>query len=1304
MQTAQPSGGSAGKPGAADLRPQPATPDPLRAPTRADGHDPLPPQETLDGNEAVARVAYRLSELIALYPITPATPMGEWADAWSAEGRPNLWGTPPAVVEMHSEGGAAGALHGALQTGVLATSFTASQGLLLMLPTLYKLAGELTPMVLHVAARAIASQGLSIFGDHGDLMAVRSAGCAILCSASVQEAGDFAAIASRAALLGRIPFLHGLDGFRTSHEIQKIHTLSDALLRQFIPAEAIEAHRQRALSPLHPVLRGTSQNPDLYFQGRETVNPFVTAVPALVQEAMDRFAALTGRQYGLYEYVGSPTAERVLVLMGSGCETAAETVAALQAAGEAVGVVKVRLFRPFAGERFTAVLPATTRAVAVLDRCKEAGAMAEPLALEVMAALQQHWPQLQPGAPLPEVIGGRYGLGSKEFTPAMVKAVLDNLRGALDPALPPPQRSFTVGIDDDVCHSSLAVDPGFVLEGDDPSAPAAPSLRGSSAGAAGAASQAALADRTAAPNEVRAIFYGLGADGTVGANKSTIKIIGEQTPLEVQGYFVYDSKKSGSVTISHLRFGPRPIRSPYLIQRPTFVACHQWDFVERFPLVEQLETGGTLLLNSPFEPAESWRRLPAPLRQRIRERQLQVWQINATRVAREAGMGPHINTVMQVCFFALSGVLPQDEAIQCIREAIRHSYGRKGEAVVAMNLRAVDASLDHLVPLPWRELPDPQEAPETAASGLAAAAPEAPAFVREVIAPQLALQGDRLPVSAMPCDGTWPTGTARWEKRNIATTVPTWHSDLCVQCGKCVMVCPHAVIRAKVAEPEALTTAPEGFRQAPARDPAFAGQAFTIQVAVEDCTGCSLCVEVCPARDRQQPRRKALEMVPQRPLREQGRAHWDFFLTLPEAPRETLNLHRIGQQQLQQPLFEFPGACAGCGETPYLKLASQLFGDRMLVANATGCSSIYGGNLPTTPWAKNGEGRGPAWSNSLFEDNAEFGLGMRLAVDQQRRMAEALLRQLAQLPDSETPNQAQGPEQAAPSQAVARATQTEPAIPMALAEAILAADQGDEAGIHEQRQRITELRRLLQVRPDAADPASATARLLAVSESLAKHSVWLVGGDGWAYDIGFGGLDHVLASGADVNVLVLDTEVYSNTGGQRSKSTPLAAVAKFAAGGKESPKKDLGLMAMTYGTVYVASVAMGARDEHTIRAFLEAESYPGPSLILAYSHCIAHGIDMAHGMAQQKLAVDTGRWLLYRYDPRRREPGESPLQLDSAPPKKDLAEQWASEQRFRLLRGGPGDRGRDLQQRARLERDRRLALYRALALPEQGPS
>jgi pyruvate-ferredoxin/flavodoxin oxidoreductase len=1206
-------------------------------------------QLTLDGNEAVARVAYRLSEVIALYPITPATPMGEWVDAACSKAIPNLWGAVPTVVELQSEGGAAGALHGALQGGTLACSFTASQGLLLMIPTLHKLAGELCPLVLHVASRALAAQALSIFGDHGDLMAVRGTGGAMLLSASVQEAADLAAIASRAALLGRLPVVHGFDGFRTSHEIQKVHTLPDALLQRLIPADAIAAHRRRALSPLHPVLRGTSQNPDVYFQARETVNPFLEAMPGLVQEAMDLFASLSGRQYHLFDYVGPADARRVLVQMGSGCETAEETLAALQASAQGAGLVKVRLYRPFAAACFVAALPASTAVVTVLDRCKEAGSVGEPLLLDVIAAIQEHWPQLHPGRPLPRVLGGRYGLGSKEFTPAMVKAVVDNMAGALDPSLPPPRNHFTVGIDDDVCHTSLPVDERFLLE-------AEASAPGPGAG------------------DVRAIVYGLGADGSVGANKSTIHIIGEHTDLHVQGYFVYDSKKAGSVTISHLRFGPRPIRAPYLIQCPTLVACHQWDFLERLPVADGLVNGGALLINSPYDAAGSWQRMPAALRQRIRERTLRVWIINAYRVAREAGMGPRINTVMQACFFAISAVLPRQEAIARIRQAIQQLYGRKGEAVVAMNLRALEGALDQLHPLLWQELDDPLPGAD-AGMPPPARSSQAPPFVREVIGPLLDLEGDRLPVSAFPCDGTWPTGTSRWEKRNIADTVPIWHSDLCVQCGKCVMVCPHAVIRAKVAEPALLASAPEGFQQAPARDHAFAGKAFTIQVGVEDCTGCSLCVEVCPARDRQQPRRKALEMVPQRPLREQGRRHWEFFLALPDPPREQLNPLRVMQQQLQRPLFEFPGACAGCGETPYLRLISQLFGDRMLVANATGCSSIYGGNLPTTPWAQDASGRGPAWSNSLFEDNAEFGFGLRLALDQKRQMAEQLLRD---------------PELLA---------QRQEALPAELVEAVINADQADEAGILEQRERLAELRRRLQGDPQAGDPAAAVARLLNLLDGLEKHSVWLVGGDGWAYDIGFGGLDHVLASGRDVNVLVLDTEVYSNTGGQMSKATPLAAVAKFAAGGKESAKKDLGLMAMTYGTVYVASVAMGARDEHTIRALLEAESYPGPSLILAYSHCIAHGIDMAQGMAQQKLAVDTGRWLLFRHDPRRRAQGENPLQLDSPTPHRPLADGWASEQRFRLLSGGPDDRSRELQRRAETERERRLAIYRALAQP-----
>ena len=1199
-------------------------------------------KNTIDGNEAVARVAYRLNEVIAIYPITPASPMGEWADAWAAESRPNLWGSVPAVVELQSEAGAAGTVHGALQAGALTTTFTASQGLLLMIPNLYKLAGELTPAVLHVAARSLAAQGLSIFGDHSDVMATRGSGCGILCSASVQEAGDFAAIAARLSLRSRLPFLHVFDGFRTSHEIQKIEPLSDSQLLELMPAAEISAHRARALSPNRPVIRGTSQNPDVYFQARESVNRFYDAAPAHLIEAMARFGELSGRYYRPYDYVGPAAAERVLVLMGSGCETAVEAAEALQAAGERVGVLKVRLFRPFAARLLVEALPPSTRAIAVLDRCKEPGAPGEPLYLDLVAALAEEWAAVHGAvhgtAALPVVLGGRYGLSSKEFTPAMVKAVFDHLRPLLVPGQPRPLNQFTVGIDDDLTHRSLSLD--------------ADVEQGFHTDAA----------------EVRAVFYGLGSDGTVGANKAAIKIIGEGTDLYAQGYFVYDSKKSGSVTVSHLRFGPQPIRSTYLIQRPTFVACHQWDFVERFDLLAGIEPGGVFLLNSPFAPADTWARLPEALRAQIRSKGIQVQQINAYQVARQAGMGPHINTVMQACFFALSGVLPRQQALARIRHSIETSYRRKGEAVVAMNLAALDASLEHLVPLDWSSLDDsgPEPLREDRLSG-------APDFVREVIGPMLERRGDALPVSALPCDGTWPVGTARWEKRNIADAVPVWETDLCVQCGKCVMVCPHAVIRAKVGAPEVFAAAPEGFRTAPARDPAFAGQTFTIQVAAEDCTGCALCVEVCPARDRSEPKRKAINMAPQRPLREQARGNWDFFLQLPEVPRAELNLHKIGQQQLQQPLFEFSGACGGCGETPYLKLASQLFGDRMLIANATGCSSIYGGNLPTTPWSANAEGRGPAWSNSLFEDNAEFGYGMRVARDQQRQMALDLLERLE--------GQLQ-PEQ----------------LPPPLAAAIRNADQGDEAGIVEQRQRVAELKARL-----AGMEHPVARQLLELADALVKTSVWLVGGDGWAYDIGFGGLDHVLASGRDVNALVLDTEVYSNTGGQASKSTPRGAVAKFAAAGKAAPKKDLGLMAMTYGTVYVASVAMGARDEHTIRVFLEAESYPGPSLIIAYSHCIAHGIDMAQGMAHQKLAVDSGRWLLYRYDPRRTERGEIPLQLDSPAPKCSLKEAMEQENRFRMLRYSQPERAQALVRQAQRELECRWATYRALAQPAPKP-
>jgi len=1208
----------------------------------ADGRVSLAGRVSLDGNEAVARVAYRLNEVMAIYPITPATPMGEWADAWAAEGRPNLWGTVPSVVEMQSEGGAAGVLHGALQAGALTTTFTASQGLLLMLPNLYRIAGELTATVLHVASRALATQALSIFGDHSDVMAVRGSGCGLLCSGSVQEAGDFAAIATLATLRSRLPFLHFFDGFRTSHEIQTVQLIDDDTLAALIPPELIVAHRARGLSPDHPVIRGTSHNPDVAFQAREAANPFHAAGPDLVQAAMDRFASLTGRSYRLFDYHGDPAAERVVVLMGSGVETAHECIDALIAAGERVGVLKVRLYRPFSAERLVAALPASVRAIAVLDRCKEPGSSGEPLYLDVGDAVRRCW-QRRAGAtaggeaPLPQVVGGRYGLASKEFTPAMLKAVLDALQH------PDPPHSFTVGIDDDLTHLSLPVDTSFCTE----------------------------------PEEgFRAVFYGLGSDGTVGANKNAIRIIGEGTSNHAQGYFVYDSKKAGSVTVSHLRFGPRKIRSTYLVQRAHLVACHQWDFLGRFDLLEAALPGGTLLLNSPWEIEQVWGRLPANLQRQILAKNLKVFAINASAIARDLGLGGRINTVMQTCFFALADVMPQEQALEAIRAAIRHSYGGKGQRVVESNLQAVDQALRQLRPV--LPPPQPEQGLQPAAADPRASNPfaTAPAFVRTVIAPQLARQGDRLPVSALPADGTYPCGTARWEKRNIASAIPLWDPEVCVQCGKCVMVCPHAVIRAKVVEPSALEPAPAGFLSAPARDQHWHGSCFTLQVAAEDCTGCSLCVEVCPARNRAEPRRKAINMEPQPPLREQQRANWDFFLSLPNPDRLGLNPHHINQQQLQEPLFAFSGACAGCGETPYIKLATQLFGDRMVVANATGCSSIYGGNLPTTPWSSNGEGRGPAWSNSLFEDNAEFGLGFRIAFDQRRATAARLLRELGGL------------------------------IPPALAEALITADQSDEAGIFEQRQRLVELRRRLEAlletpgsitgSSDSA-PAETVRSLLSLADDLVKRSVWLIGGDGWAYDIGSGGIDQVCAGGRDVNILVLDTEVYSNTGGQMSKATPIGAVAKFASGGKTTAKKDLGLIAMTYGNVYVASVAMGARDEHTLRVFLEAESYPGPSLILAYSHCIAHGIDMARGMQHQKLAVDSGRWLLYRHDPRRAARGENPLILDSPPPSLPVAEAMAAENRFRLLAYSQPEQARELGRLAQQQVSERWQRYQRLA-------
>ena len=1174
---------------------------------------------TIDGNEAVARVAYRLSEVIAIYPITPSSPMGEWSDSWAAERRANLWGTIPSVIEMQSEGGAAGTLHGALQTGSLTTTFTSSQGLLLMLPNFYKIAGELTSSVVHVAARALAAQGLSIFGDHSDVMSARSTGWAMLAANSVQEAQDMAAIATATTLETRIPFLHFFDGFRTSHEVQKVELISDETLKELIDEDLIIAHRQRALTPDRPVLRGTAQNPDVYFQARESVNPFYHACPDITQKIMDRFAQLTGRQYHLYEYHGAPDAERVIMLMGSGGETVHETVDYLNQNGAKVGVLKVRLYRPFAAKKLLAALPTTVKKIAVLDRCKEPGAGGDPLYLDVVNAFMEEYE-----GKLPKIVGGRYGLSSKEFTPAMIAGIFDNL------SLDKPKNHFTIGIVDDLTFSSLEYDRSFSTEPDE---------------------------------VVRAVFYGLGSDGTVGANKNSIKIIGEDTDNYAQGYFVYDSKKSGSVTVSHLRFGPHPIRSTYLITDANFIACHQWEFVEQFDLLETAKSNSIFLLNSPYPPEEVFSHLPRNLQQTIIDKNLQVYTINATQVAKEAGMGSRINTVMQVCFFALAGVLSREDAIAQIKKAIRKTYGKKGEEIVQMNIKAVDSALEHLyqVPIPATVTPEAFE--------LRPSIPDtAPAFVREVLGKIIARHGDELPVSALPNDGTYPTATSQWEKRNIAQEIPVWDADVCVQCGKCVLVCPHAVIRSKVYDEAELATAPETFKVANAKDHDWKGLKFTIQVAAEDCTGCGICVDVCPAKNKSQPRLRAINMAPQLPLREQERVNWDFFLNLPNPDRSSLNLNKINHQQMQEPLFEFSGACAGCGETPYVKLVSQLFGDRMIVANATGCSSIYGGNLPTTPWAVNAEGRGPAWSNSLFEDNAEFGLGFRVSIDKQAEFAAELLATLA----SE--------------------------IGESLAADILNCHQVDEAEIYEQRQRVEALKsRLGQL-----TPTTQVKMLLSVADYLVKKSVWIVGGDGWAYDIGYGGLDHVLASGRNVNILVMDTEVYSNTGGQASKATPRAAVAKFASGGKPGPKKDLGLMAMTYGNVYVASVAMGARNEQTIKAFLEAEAYNGPSLIIAYSHCIAHGINMTTAMNHQKEVVESGRWLMYRYHPDLAKEGKNPLQLDSREPKLTVAQTLYSENRFKMLATSKPEEAKRLLKEAQADVDTRWQMYQYLAAKGTG--
>jgi pyruvate-ferredoxin/flavodoxin oxidoreductase len=1168
---------------------------------------------TIDANGAVAWVAYRASEVIAIYPITPATPMGELADAWSEQDVPNAWGAVPQVIEMQSEGGAAGAVHGALQAGSLATTFTSSQGLLLMLPNMFKIAGELTPAVFHVAARTIATHALSIFGDHSDVMAARTTGFALLCSSSVQEAQDLALVSHAATLRSRIPFLHFFDGFRTSHELNTVERLEEDDVRALLDEELVAAHRSRALDPDDPVLRGSAQNPDVFFQAREAVNPFYAAVPQIVQEEMARLAERTGRRYRLFDYVGHQEAERVLVLMGSGAGAAVEAVERLVAEGERVGLVVVRLFRPFDAGAFTAALPATLEGIAVLDRTKEPAAQSEPLFSDVVTALAER-------GEMPRVIGGRYGLSSKEFTPAMAAAALAELER------PAPRSRFTIGIVDDVTGLSLEVDDSFTTE----------------------------------PEDVfQAVFYGLGSDGTVGANRNSIKIIGDEAGLHAQAYFVLDSKKAGSLTTSHLRFGPRPIRSTYLVQRADFVACHQFGLLERIDVLASAAEGGTFLLNAPFGPDEVWEHLPHEIQERIVERRLRLYVVDATRVAQEAGLGKRVNTVLQTCFFALTGILERDRAIAAVKDAIRSTYGKRGEAVLERNFAAVDRALEGLHQV---------DVPAEATSPLRRLAPvpaDAPAFVLDVTGPLIAGRGDELPVSALPVDGTFPTDTARYEKRSLALEIPIWDPSICIDCAKCTLVCPHAAIRMKVFAPETLDGAPEGFLSKEWRARDLPGMRMTIQVAPDDCTGCGICVDTCPAHSKEEVRHKSIDMEPKAEHLDVERERYEYFLSIPEIDRTLVDPATVKGSQMLEPLFEYSGACEGCGETPYLKLLTQLFGDRVLVANATGCSSIYGGNLPTTPWARNADGRGPAWSNSLFEDNAEFGLGMRLALDHQAAAARALVTAVA--PD--------------------------------LAPALLEADQASEQAIADQRARVAEL----EVRCRELETPEAC-RLLSLSGALVRKTVWIVGGDGWAYDIGFGGLDHVLASGRDVNLLFLDTEVYSNTGGQASKATPRGAIAKFAAGGKRTRKKDLGMIASAYGDVYVAQVAMGADNPQTVKAFAEADAYPGPSLVIAYSHCIAHGIEMKTGMRQQKLAVDTGYWPLYRYDPGHSAAGEHPFRLDSRAPKLPLDAFTSREARFAMLARSRPEEAAELNALAQHDVDERWHVYEQLAEVEHEPS
>ena len=1172
---------------------------------------------TVDGNEAAASVAFRLSEAIAIFPITPSSPMAELCDDWASKKKSNLWGVIPEIAEMQSEGGAAGAVHGALQAGALSTTFTASQGLLLMIPNMYKIAGELSPFVMHVTARTLATHALSIFGDHSDVMACRQTGFALLCANSVQEAHDFAAIAHAATLESRIPFLHFFDGFRTSHEVSKILELSDDDLRSLISEPAIEAHRQRALTPDKPVIRGTAQNPDVFFQAREAANPFYDACAEIVERKMKGFAERTGRQYGLFEYEGDPTAERVIVIMGSGAETVHETVDELISQHEKVGVLKVRLYRPFLPTAFLDAMPKTVRSIAVLDRTKEPGAPGDPLYLDVVTALAEARASSNSSAVEPRVIAGRYGLSSKEFTPAMVKSVFDELKKEQ------PLGHFTVGITDDVTHLSLPWDSSF---------------------------------RTKSGDVATSLFYGLGADGTVGANKNSIKIIGQETKNFVQGYFVYDSKKSGAITVSHLRSSPRPIRSAYLIDQAGFVACHQFEFIDKIDLLESAAPGAVFLLNAPGDTSAVWDRLPREMQQQMIDKKIRFYAIDAYALAKQVGMGGRINTIMQTCFFGISGILPRDEAIAHIKKSIEKTYGKRGPEVVRRNCEVVDLALAHLHEI---TVPGAVTATRTRPPIVSEHAPD---FVQKVTAVMLAGKGDLLPVSAFTVDGTWPVGTAKWEKRNIALEIPVWDPKICIQCNQCALVCPHAAIRAKVYDESSLAAPPATFKSIAYKAPEYKGKMFTIQVAPEDCTGCNLCVSVCPAKDRTNPKHKAIDMEPQAPLRDNERTNYEFFLELPELDRgSVVRLDHKGSQFLE-PLFEYSGACAGCGETPYLKMLTQLFGDRLMIANATGCSSIYGGNLPTTPYTTNREGRGPTWSNSLFEDNAEFGFGFRLALDAHINAARALVERLA------------------------------PEIGELLANELLTADQSSEAGIIAQRERVQALRDKL----GALDSAEAR-RLSQLADYLVKKSVWLVGGDGWAYDIGYGGLDHVLASRRNINILVLDTEVYSNTGGQQSKATPLGAAAKFAASGKPIGKKDLGLLANMYGHVYVARVAFGAKMVQTAQAFLEAESYDGPSLIIAYSHCIAHGYDMAQGAAQQKLAVESGVWPLYRFDPRRLVKGEAPLNLDYGPPKPKVAEYMRNEARFRMIERADPARFKYFLEEAQAAATRRYAGYQQLA-------